>query len=136
MFALDSNVIIDFLNKKSTVVAALDSAVYQKVPLAIPSFVEYEISRGFLYCPSKQKEMTYKQLRIRCRILETNAAIWRCAASIWASLRHAGRTLGDADILIAACCLVNGYTLVTHNTKDFVAIATKSFDELRLIDWI
>ena len=30
--------------------------------------------------------------------------------------------VGDADILIAAFCLENDYTLVTNNTKDFVNI--------------
>jgi tRNA(fMet)-specific endonuclease VapC len=38
--------------------------------------------------------------------------------------------IGDADILIAAYCLVNDYTLVTNNTNDFNRI-----DGLKLVNW-
>ena len=60
-----------------------------------------------------------------------NRNIWRRAANLYSDLRHKGFTVGDADILIAAFCLENGYTLVTNNTKDFVHI-----DELMLVDWL
>ena len=52
------------------------------------------------------------------------------AAAVYASLRLAGFTVGDADILIAAFCIVNGCTLVTNNTKDFINIP-----EVHLADW-
>jgi len=54
--------------------------------------------------------------------VEVDIAIWKRAASIWAALRKMGKIVGDADILIAACCLENGYTLVTYNTKHFIDI--------------
>jgi len=45
-------------------------------------------------------------------------------------LHDANQTVGDADILIAAFCIVNGYTLVTDNVKHFENIAG-----LRLMNW-
>jgi len=43
----------------------------------------------------------------------------------------AAKRLADNDIYIAAFCLLNGYTLVTRNTKDFENIA-----ELQQVNWI
>jgi predicted nucleic acid-binding protein len=52
------------------------------------------------------------------------------AATVYAALRRSGRTVEDADILISAFCIVNGYTLVTNNTKHFADI-----DGLQLANW-
>jgi len=38
--------------------------------------------------------------------------------------------VGDADLLIAAFCLVDEYILVTNNTRDF-----EKFTSLQLLDW-
>jgi predicted nucleic acid-binding protein len=62
--------------------------------------------------------------------VEVNTAIWKRAASIWAMLRKMGKTVGDADIIIAAYCMENEYTLVTHNTKHFIDI-----NGLLINDW-
>jgi tRNA(fMet)-specific endonuclease VapC len=54
------------------------------------------------------------------------------AAEIRANLEERGLPIGskDADIFIAAHCIVNGYTLVTDNTKDFERI-----DGLDIVNW-
>ena len=57
-------------------------------------------------------------------------ATWEKAAEVYAYTRRAGYTIGDADILIAAYCLVSGCTLVTNNSKDFVNVGG-----LILVDW-
>ena len=99
--------------------------------MVIPSAVDYEISRGFHHTPNTRKEAVYNIMRVNCPVMEVNADIWDCVARIWAMLRKNGFTVGDFDILIAAFCLVNRYTLVTHNTKDFMHI-----DGLLLVDWM
>ena len=62
---------------------------------------------------------------------EMRLETWELAANIYTDLRKAHYTVGDADILIAAFCLIDGYTLVTNNTKDF-----KNIDGLRFVDWV
>ncbi|MCL2053956.1 MAG: PIN domain-containing protein [Oscillospiraceae bacterium] len=54
------------------------------------------------------------------------------AAEIRAHLEEAGTPIGnnDADIFIAAYCIVNGYTLVTNNTGDFNRIGG-----LKIVNW-
>ena len=129
-YALDTNAIIDLLNKEVAVVQRFNNAVISNVPLVIPSVVDYEVSRGFYHTPSPRKEVVYNAMRQNCPVVDVNAVIWDNAAQIWAKLRKQGITVGDADTLIAAFCLVNGYTLVTNNTKHFASIAG-----LNLEDW-
>jgi predicted nucleic acid-binding protein len=54
------------------------------------------------------------------------------AAKIKAKLTEQGTPIGekDGDIFIASHCIVNGYTLVTNNTKDFNRI-----EELKIVNW-
>ena len=130
-YALDTNIIIDFLNKEEFVVDQFDSAAKSGISMVIPSIIDYEILRGFYHTPKPRKEPVYNNMRLSCPVINVNAIIWDCAAQNWAKLRKAGRTIGDADILIAAICIVNGYTLVTHNVKHFEGI-----DELQFIDWV
>ncbi len=56
---------------------------------------------------------------------------WENAANIYAELYRKRFTVKDADIVIAAFCLANGYTLVTNNISDF-----KNIDGLQFIDWV
>ena len=69
-------------------------------------------------------------MRKNCPVVDVNAEIWGCAARLWASLRRRGLTIGDFDVLIAAYCLVYGYTLATCNTKHF-----KVVPGLVTVDW-
>ena len=55
---------------------------------------------------------------------------WIHAANLYSDLRHSNFTVGDADLLIAAFCLVDGHTIVTNNTRDF-----EKFNGLQLVDW-
>jgi len=52
------------------------------------------------------------------------------AAQIRVNLEDRGKSIGDADILIAAYCIANDYTLVTDNTNDF-----KLIDGLKIVNW-
>jgi len=56
--------------------------------------------------------------------------VWDKAADIYISLKQKGQLIRDADILIAAYCLVNNYTLVTRNENDFNRI-----NGLDYVDW-
>jgi predicted nucleic acid-binding protein len=130
-YALDTNAIIDVLNKEAGIVKRFNDAVKDNAPMVIPSAVDYEISRGFYHTPNPRKEAVYNNMRQNCPIIDVSADTWDRAAKIWAKLRKSGFTVGDADILIAAVCLVNGYTLVTANTKDF-----ENISGLQMVNWV
>lgn len=130
LYALDTNIIIHILHGTEAVRTARDNAIKQDARLIIPPFVNYEILRGFLYQSAPKREAVYNQMRDTYAIGEMTTATWEKAAAIYAATRHAGYTIGDADILIAAYCIVNGCILVTNNSKDFVNVGN-----LRLVDW-
>jgi tRNA(fMet)-specific endonuclease VapC len=109
---------------------ARDNAIKQGAKLVIPPFVNYEILRGFYYQSAPKREAVYKKMRDNYAIGEMTTTSWEKAAEIYASMRRAGYTIGDADILIAAYCLVSSCTLVTNNSKDFANVGS-----LILVDW-
>jgi len=49
---------------------------------------------------------------------------------LYSNLRKAGKTIGDADILIAAIVIKNEGTLVSSNTKHY-----QNIKQLKLINW-
>lgn len=53
------------------------------------------------------------------------------AADVYAALKQRGAPIGDADILIAASCLVHGFAVVTNNESHFVRIPG-----LRVENWL
>ena len=51
-----------------------------------------------------------------------SAPAWEKAAEVYLQLKQKGELIGDADVLIAAYCMVNDYVLVTENIKHFSRI--------------
>ena len=129
-YALDANVIIHLLHGTESVRQARGRAIKQGVKLIIPPFVNYEILRGFLYQSAPKREAVYTKMRDNYAVGEMTTATWEKAAAIYATTRRTGYTIGDADILIAAYCIVNDCILVTGNTKDF-----ENMDGLKIVDW-
>jgi predicted nucleic acid-binding protein len=130
VYALDTNILIHMLRPSPTVRAKRDAAIGRGDMLIIPPFAHYEMRRGFLYRSAPAKEKSYRAFCSVFSVGEMTAEIWERAAVLYADLRRSGRIIGDADILIAAFCIANAYTLVTNNTKPFEGI-----DGLRLANW-
>jgi tRNA(fMet)-specific endonuclease VapC len=53
------------------------------------------------------------------------------AADIYSYLRENGKTVDDADILIAAIVIKNNGKLITNNVKHY-----KNIENLSLINWL
>jgi len=118
-YALDTNVIIHYINGKKTVKNKFLNVAINNISIVIPFVVDYEVMRGFYHTPNSDKEHIYKQLKIFCPIIELNSNMWDLAAQNWAKLKKLNRNIGDADLLIASQCITNGYILVTENKKHF-----------------
>ncbi|TWU30312.1 type II toxin-antitoxin system VapC family toxin [Bythopirellula polymerisocia] len=90
--------------------------------LTISIFTRYEILRGLA---AKNATSQHAKFNDMCQSLDilpmTDDVIIR-AASIYGELHKRGQLIGDADILIAATCLEQGYEIVTNNTSHFVRI--------------
>ena len=129
-YALDTNIIIHLLRDTPTVVSHYDKMLMQGMPIIIPPYVDFEIRRGLRYANATAKERIYQKLCESCEIGEMRREAWIYASTLYSDLRHNKFTVGDADLLIAAFCLVDGYILVTNNTRDF-----EKFADLQLVDW-
>ena len=129
-YALDTNIASYFIQNDVHVIARFRAALISKSKIVIPPVTYYEILRGFKHKPAPEKEKAFQRMCKLFPIGEMTFPVWEQAAIIYASIRKMGIIIGDADILTAAFCIVNGYTLVTHNTKHFDKI-----DGLSLEDW-
>jgi predicted nucleic acid-binding protein len=58
-------------------------------------------------------------LAIPAEVLAVDERVARAAGELRAARERIGRTVAQADLLIAATALVSGRTLVTRNTRDF-----------------
>jgi predicted nucleic acid-binding protein len=130
-YALDTNIIIHLLNGTKTARAKRDEAINKGDRIVIPKFVDYEMQRGFICNLSQGKEKSYQKFCTIFSVCEMKDDTWKRGAEIYADLWNKRLTVGDADILIAAFCMVNNYTLVTDNIKHF-----KVIDGLNFINWI
>ena len=99
--------------------------------VAIPSIVRFELFYG-AYKSNKQKET----LRLLNEFLKPfisvdfdEKAAMECG-NIRAELDNKGTPIGPYDLMIAAIALSGGYTLVTHNIKEFSRI-----ENLKIVDW-
>jgi len=130
-YALDTNTIIFLMNGNENVIEKRNKAIVGGARFIIPPVVDYEIQRGLLYKPSPKKEKNYFSLRQHYGVGIMTPEMWVKSAHIYFDLRKKGFTVGDDDIFISAFCLLNGYILLTRNTKDFENIA-----DLQWLNWI
>jgi len=130
-YALDTNTLIYLISRNERVIEKRNNALLAGCEFIIPPVADYEIQRGLLYRPSPRKEKIYFSIRQHHGVGIMTPKMWVKSASIYVDLRKKGFSVSDNDIFIAAFCLLNDYTLVTRNTKDFENIVG-----LRQVNWI
>ena len=128
--ALDSNIVSYMLKEDSDVIARYRKAYDDGDDFVIPPIVFYEVQRGLLAKNLKKKLSKFNALCQKIEQVEFDSAVWQKAAQIYASLSQQGKMIDDADIFIAAFCLVNDCALITNNTRHFVNISG-----LKLVNW-
>jgi len=129
-YAPDSNIISYMLKKDRHVCERYLEESAAGHECIIPPVVYYEIKRGLLYSDATAKSDAFDVLCREFGVGEMSMLARNEAARQYAGLRRAGRLPGDDDILIAAFCIVNGYTLVTNNTKHYADISG-----LQMVNW-
>jgi tRNA(fMet)-specific endonuclease VapC len=130
-YALDANIISYLLKDNASVYERLYGAMDDNNRCIIPPVAYYEVKRGLLAINATSQADDFDNLCSDLGIGRMNTRAWDEAARLYALHRKKGNSIEDADLFIAAFCLVNGYTLVTHNTKHFKHIAG-----LQFVDWV
>jgi len=131
MYALDSNIISYMLRKDKSVCEKYLAESADGHECIIPPVVYYEIKRGLLLTNATSKA---KEFDLFCRefgVGVMSVIAWNEAARLYVARREMGKPIEDADLFIAAFCLVNGYALVTNNAKHFEGI-----DGLQIVNWV
>jgi tRNA(fMet)-specific endonuclease VapC len=133
IYALDTNIISFLLRAKQNpeVAERFAAEIEQGNDYVIPPLSYYEITWYLIRKKARAQLMCFHDL-YQSAFVKTgmDEADLLLAAQIRAHLEEQGKPIGDADILIAAYCMVNEYTLVTNNTRDF-----RRIEGLRLVDW-
>ena len=130
IYALDTNTLTFLLKEDETVSRNAVASTNKGNELTIPQIVDYEVQRGLLAKRMTKKLQKYLAFRQTVSVGAFGEDVWEKAACVYASLRQRGKPIDDADVLIAAFCLVKGCTLVTNNTRHF-----ENVDGLRFVDW-
>jgi predicted nucleic acid-binding protein len=130
IYALDTNIISYMLRHDECVSKNYIAESYKGHECVIPPVAYYEIKRGLSAVNATAKARDFDMLCREFEVGEMNTRAWDEAARLYALHRQRGKSTEDADLFIAAFCIVNGYTLVTNNTKHF-----DGREGLRLANW-
>ena len=134
-YALDTNTISFLLRpgRNQEVVQKFEQMLERGGDYVIPPISYYEITWYLLRKKASAQLQVFERLYKNSNSeIHMGEADFLTAAKIKAKLVEQGTPLGnqDADILIAAYCMVNDYTLVTDNVSDFQRI-----DGLKYVNW-
>ncbi len=119
MAIFDTNIMIDYLSgskKAESFILKYGEAE----AIGITSITAYELVKGI----SDIDEELLVKLFERVRIFDVTLSVAWTAGKLHRSLKASGKTLGEADLLIAATAFANDETLVTQD-KDFKRLGTK-----------
>ena len=129
-YLLDTNVCIQYITGRSL-------AIKEKIESSdISSLFICSIVRGELEYGARKSNNPEKTISILKNFLSNfpeidyNTSAAEHYGIIRADLEKQGMLIGPYDMQIAAIALVNNFTLVTHNTKEF-----KRINGLLLEDW-
>ena len=128
-YALDTNTLIYCFKGQGRVAEHLLAT--PPAAVRIPAIVVYELETGIAKSnePEKRRVQLAELLDV-VTILPFDQAAASRAAGLRAHLEGRGTPIGPLDTLIAATALVDGATLVTHNTAEFQRVP-----DLPLADW-
>jgi len=128
---LDMSILIAFLRGEKAVISKIEEYLEEFDKLSVSIITYYELIRGLKYLGNKEKLEAFEKLMDECEIIPIDRKIIQKVSEIYAELKREGRLIEDADILIAATCIVRKLTLVTDNEKHF-----RRLKDLEIENWL
>ena len=128
---LDTSILIAFLRGEEDVVSKVEAYLEEFDMLSLSIITYYEILRGLKYIENEKKLRGFEELMDKSEIITLAREVMDRASEIYAELKRRGELIEDADILIAASCLVKGMVLVTDNEEHF-----RRIEKLEVENWL
>ena len=128
---LDTDIISYYFNGNKNIRDKLLEMVDNSEYIHVTVINTYEIFKGFKWKNNIKKESQFKDFLEDVFEYTIDDEVINIASDIYAKLRKKGKTISDADILIAAIVIKNKGILVTNNTMHYDGI-----EQLRIENWI
>jgi predicted nucleic acid-binding protein len=131
MIFLDTNIISYYFSANTKIKEKIFEIIDNDENICTTVINIYEILKGFRWKNNEKKEKQFKEFLEDVTIFSIDTDVIDIASGLYSNLRKNGKTIGDADILIAAIVIRNEGTLVSNNTKHY-----EESNQLKLINWI
>ena len=131
MIFLDTDIISYYFNANLKIKEKLLEAIDNNKNICMTVINVYEILKGFKWKNNKNIENKFKEFLEDVFVFTIDDEVINIASEIYSSLRKSGKTIGDADILIAAIVIKNEGILVTNNVKHY-----EDIKYLKIINWL
>jgi len=116
---LDTDILSALMRKNPNVIAQARAYLAQQGQFTISIITRYEILRGLKAKGATRQVTRFEEFCLRNKILTITDDVIVQASVIYADLYRRGELIGDADILIAATALLNGFGVATNNEEHF-----------------
>jgi tRNA(fMet)-specific endonuclease VapC len=131
MIFLDTNIISYYFNANIKIKEKILEIIDNDENICTTVINVYEILKGFRWKNNIKKEKQFKDFLEDVTVFSIDNDVIDIASGLYSDLRKNGKTIGDADILIAAIVIKNEGTLVSNNTKHY-----EDINQLKLLNWI
>jgi tRNA(fMet)-specific endonuclease VapC len=131
ILSLDTNVLIELVNRSPWIRHAFDRALAAGDEFVACAFAAHELIFGAVISGRAERELPAAEgLLAELTVAPFTLEDARSTAELRRRLRQAGRPIGPVDTLIAGQALGRGWTVVTGNRREFERV-----DGLTVIDW-
>lgn len=127
---IDTNIVSMFLRGHPEVRDRFAVYVGEHGKINLSIVTVYEALSGLKHRDAKKQMAAFQALVNASEIWSLTEQSVELSAEMYATLRKAGQTIDDIDLLIAGIAAANGFVLVTNNRKHFDRIA-----EVTVEDW-
>ncbi|MGH3086118.1 MAG: type II toxin-antitoxin system VapC family toxin [Rubrobacteraceae bacterium] len=131
LVVVDTDILSAILRRDPTALARAREYLEEHHRYTLSVITRYEILRGLKARNAKRQQEAFERFCAADTILPLSDEVVSRASEIYADLYRRGELIGDADILIAATALVEGYDLATNNERHFERIV-----ELNIDNWL
>jgi len=131
MIFLDSDVLSYYFSGDTKIHDKIKETINTGEKIALTVMNVYEILKGFKWRKNNNKKIMFDKFLETVPVFAIDDSVIELAIDIYADLRGNGKTISDADILIAAIVIKNNGKLVSNNIKHY-----KDIQKLELINWL